>query len=875
MAICPNLSNAVDEPNEDGEYVLNYVLPKGELTQSFLRIINPSDSEASITVRGIDDSGTQSSGNIMISLGPNQSTNFRSEFFEDGNESLFDGALGDGEGNWRLLVTSDQDIRVMGLFRTPQGFLNTLHDNTSNAGGTIHTVSFLNPGSNSNQVSFLRLNNLEPTSNTFVITGIDDDGDTSDGSHEIVVGPNGSAEWTAAELEAAGLGDGKGKWRLTITSTGLSSVQSLLQAPDNFLSNLSIVQADPALVGDPGFPKISAVTSDAGQVNLSWDRLAGVDSYSVYYSDEPFSETNQGELVRADSSDLEIIIDGLSEDTIYYFKVVVTATEHGIGITSQQISMIVDFIADCTGDSDSAIPAGISASSISVVQGDSVDISWSSTNAASCVASGYWSGTKSTSGCESVTTNSFGDQDFTITCGAESSSVTVTVNTEDSEGSCTNPHNSNIYESYLGVYDMPMPQNQFSDGKIKALGFKDYGVEWIYNNYKKQGAGWIADCTEDEYIKVMYRTTLRRLKEHGVTTAWIYNFGYWQDAQAEAWEIDHSTKHIDDSTIEYIAEEAKKFGMNIHYAWQFLSLDAQNDSLFPFNGAVYVDLPLLEKIMDAHEKHILWEANRLEQLGAGSMSADWSAMWLCFCGLDDELPEPERDELRNYYMERMGSIVQQIKGQFSGKVIVGEGIQWNDARVFDQVDGIIFNFGNLLLDDEVETATVDLIQSKAESYIKRIYENWACLDFQPCWPNSSATLPSVIFNLFGQSHANFLSKGWTEDGFCTEGTLDGVTYDCVQYEVETDFSAQAIFVEGLLRAIDTQGYFDSLGTSSSTGYWLSDTLIPDANQFPAFSNTIEGFPNFSQSVRGKPAEKIIKYWYTGEYETYEPAIVPE
>ena len=29
----------------------------------------------------------------------------------------------------------------------------------------------------------------------------------------------------------------------------------------------------------------------------------------------------------------------------------------------------------------------------------------------------------------------------------------------------------------------------------------------------------------------MYRTTLRQLKDHGVTTAWVYNFGYWQDHQ--------------------------------------------------------------------------------------------------------------------------------------------------------------------------------------------------------------------------------------------------------------------------------------------------------------------------------------------------------
>jgi hypothetical protein len=37
-----------------------------------------------------------------------------------------------------------------------------------------------------------------------------------------------------------------------------------------------------------------------------------------------------------------------------------------------------------------------------------------------------------------------------------------------------------------------------------------------------------------------------------------------------------------------------------------------------------------------------------------------------------------------------------------------------------------------------------------------------------------------------------------------------------------------------------------------TGYWLSPTLTPN----------FEGFPNISQSIRGKPAEDIVKYWYT-------------
>jgi hypothetical protein len=240
-------------------------------------------------------------------------------------------------------------------------------------------------------------------------------------------------------------------------------------------------------------------------------------------------------------------------------------------------------------------------------------------------------------------------------------------------------------------------------------------------------------------------------------------------------------------------------------------------------------------------------------------------MWLCFhCGINEPHTQEETDKVKDYYMERMGAIIDQIKLKFSGKIYVGDGPQWNDKRVFDNVHGIILPFGNLITDDEAATANVVLIQERATQFIENTHNQWNCLDVQPCWYNSSETIPKVMFNFFGQSHASFLSTGWIEDGLCAQGAINGVTTECVQYEVKTDFSAQAIFTEGLLRAADTQPYFDALGTTTTAGYWLSDTLIPDENQLPASTHTVEGFPNISQSIRGKSAEKIIKYCYTGE-----------
>ena len=114
----------------------------------------------------------------------------------------------------------------------------------------------------------------------------------------------------------------------------------------------------------------------------------------------------------------------------------------------------------------------------------------------------------------------------------------------------------------------------------------------------------------------------------------------------------------------------------------------------------------------------------------------------------------------------------------------------------------------------------------------------------------------IIWDFNIQSRDKAVSQGWVEDGFCIT-TVNGAPVDyndplCMQKTYKTDFSVQAIAIEGAFQAIKEQAYFKTYGVNFSTGYWLTDTLTPGA----------EGFPNLSQSIRGKPAEKIVKFWYS-------------
>ncbi|MDE2644199.1 MAG: hypothetical protein OSB55_15805 [Verrucomicrobiota bacterium] len=113
---------------------------------------------------------------------------------------------------------------------------------------TSNEVWVFNPGSNVNQASKLRLINGGLSAASVTVSGIDDAGSAALGSDLTFNLSAGSVKViTAAELEngssekglAGGLGNGRGKWRLTVTSDVPLTVQSLLETPAGFITNLS------------------------------------------------------------------------------------------------------------------------------------------------------------------------------------------------------------------------------------------------------------------------------------------------------------------------------------------------------------------------------------------------------------------------------------------------------------------------------------------------------------------------------------------------------------------------------------------------------------------------------------------------------------
>ena len=235
--------------------------PAGHPTrEGFARIVNHGRRTA-VHVEALDEMGALH-GPTTLSINRSETVHFNSGDLENGNvaKGLVRG-VGVGDGDWRLKLSSE-DIEVFSYMRTSDGFLTSMHDVAPRTQDGGHYVPTFNPADNSDQVSLLRLVNGGDEAATITIEGVDDDGvagDTVSLSLDARTARTVSSQDLESGVDVDGaLGDGTGKWRLTVDSDRPLIVASLLESPTGHLTNLSTV---PVVEGDlhsvPLFPAAS------------------------------------------------------------------------------------------------------------------------------------------------------------------------------------------------------------------------------------------------------------------------------------------------------------------------------------------------------------------------------------------------------------------------------------------------------------------------------------------------------------------------------------------------------------------------------------------------------------------------------------------
>ena len=260
--------------------------------QSFVRIVNRSAEAGTVTAYAIDDSGTVHGAEFgpegrfafTLPIGANQALHFNSDDLENGNAAKGIAGVGSGTGHWRLRFSSNRDIQVLAYMRTEDGFLTALHDVVGYP-GREHQVPMLNPGSNADRESSLRIVNATNAATTVTVRGYDDRNAEGDRAVRIALRGNEAKTFTARQLEDMGLGDGSGKWRLLVTASNPVTLMSLMSTRTGHLTNLSYLPDTVRVIAAPlvarfayeeddGIPfgiRFDATASSGDIVDYAWD----------------------------------------------------------------------------------------------------------------------------------------------------------------------------------------------------------------------------------------------------------------------------------------------------------------------------------------------------------------------------------------------------------------------------------------------------------------------------------------------------------------------------------------------------------------------------------------------------------------------------
>ena len=243
-----------------GEYqVPLFIRATHETQQGFVRVVNRSNQAGDVRVAAIDDDGMRLDA-FTVSMAAWETQHFNSNHLENGDPARGIRGVGEGTGDWRLVLDSDLDLEVLAYVRTRDGFLTAMHETAPKPAASF-LVPIFNPGSNRNQVSKLRIINTSDGAASVVVRGVDDEGLQAPAVH-LTVPALAARSFTALDLERGHgqlegrFGDGAGKWSLFISSEQDIAVMSLLESATGHLTNLSSSTA----VGDRPTPGQSSPT---------------------------------------------------------------------------------------------------------------------------------------------------------------------------------------------------------------------------------------------------------------------------------------------------------------------------------------------------------------------------------------------------------------------------------------------------------------------------------------------------------------------------------------------------------------------------------------------------------------------------------------
>jgi hypothetical protein len=443
-----------------------------------------------------------------------------------------------------------------------------------------------------------------------------------------------------------------------------------------------------------------------------------------------------------------------------------------------------------------------------------------------------------------------GSGSATNTTQSPAQSIAVSTLTAE-QIACSNSVPSHIYgditypSSYNGNFPIPKPNQTLPANVIRSVGFKDYWPGFAGTPVNSPCKNTIL------YARNTYIETLNRLQLLGANQVWIYNYGAWDDINKDVWTM-NSNWQIPESEVIFIVQEAAKRNIKVYQHWQFASYDMLGNHVPNYGAYGAAPSPewdsLVIKIMNSWHNVIKQQAIFAEKIGIAGISADWQAFYIP--NLQTQCSPSTgcvQGKYREYYLNQISTIIDDIRTVYHGKIVYGANNGWIlNPTVLSKIDALILDVCNYNIntDDDYYNFSVPYLKNKMSSWINSQIE-YGDVKFIK---NSKVPVIWQVGLVLSKDMSPGSDRSWSEDGFCVN--------NCIQLNYKPDFSIQAVTIEAQLEVVKEQTFFTTQ-TVNVENYWHTDDIT---NTY--WGGTVQyEFPNLSPSIRNKPAEAIVKYWF--------------
>jgi hypothetical protein len=356
----------------------------------------------------------------------------------------------------------------------------------------------------------------------------------------------------------------------------------------------------------------------------------------------------------------------------------------------------------------------------------------------------------------------------------------------------------------------------------------------LTDSWGRNNPTWTDGCKGD--IRKEYLKTLDRIKRLGAQWVTFIPWTLIKQRQDGSWYImsPEENKLMPDDDLEFAVNAAKAAGLKVAWRNQIQGLNTPSHIFVPPSTEEN-----LVKFILAYKQYMLDRASTLEKLKVDAMDIDCTHCWTANFNNDTQ---------QRLWLPALADVAKTTKSVFSGKLSIFDTDTLELRKdILDYIDIIsVYFMMPTLSNSELENLNVNLYRNKLSHDKNRI----------KMLSNLGKTI-SLNFSVDSRQRA-LTDQRFLEGSHCTStasftNSAGFVVIDpvnCLQRSTPTDFSVQAIGYEAILEEISL------LNLSVPTmvfawSYLYTDFVMPSS-----------AFPNLTGSPRNKPAEGILKKWFS-------------